>query len=124
MATALTDHNIKSNEVKLVNSATNQLPQVFNSPDISAIAVWQPVAGQALKAVAGSKIIYTSKDKPGLIYDTLTVNMSHLTAHQDEWKKSFKCGIKQLNILMTLQPMPMRLKLWQTVQGLIQSNMS
>ncbi|MFX6465495.1 ABC transporter substrate-binding protein, partial [Acinetobacter baumannii] len=65
----------------------NQLPQVFNSPDISAIAVWQPVAGQALKAVAGSKIIYTSKDKPGLIYDTLTVNMSHLTAHQEEWKK-------------------------------------
>ncbi len=35
LATALTDHNIKSNEVKLVNSATNQLPQVFNSPDIS-----------------------------------------------------------------------------------------
>ncbi|EMU00416.1 ABC transporter substrate-binding protein, partial [Acinetobacter baumannii] len=87
LATALTDHNIKANEVKLVNSATNQLPQVFNSPDISAIAVWQPVAGQALKAVAGSKIIYTSKDKSGLIYDTLTVNMSHLTAHQEEWKK-------------------------------------
>ncbi|HDI2991373.1 TPA: ABC transporter substrate-binding protein, partial [Acinetobacter baumannii] len=26
-------------------------------------------------------------DKSGLIYDTLTVNMSHLTAHQEEWKK-------------------------------------
>ncbi len=56
------------------------------------IAVWQPVAGQALKAVAGSKIIYTSKDKPGLIYDTLTVNMSHLTAHQDEWKNHSSVG--------------------------------
>lgn len=87
LANALKDQNIAVSDVKLVNSATNQLPQVFSSPDVSAIAVWQPVASQALKAVAGSKIIYSSKDKPGLIYDTLSVNMSHLTAHKDEWKK-------------------------------------
>lgn len=87
LATAMSDQKIPINEIKLVNSATNQLPQVLSSPDVSAIAVWQPVASQALKAVAESKIIYTSKDKPGLIYDTLTVNMSHLTAHKDEWKK-------------------------------------
>ena len=45
------------------------------------------MANQALKAVAGSKIIYSSQDKPGLIYDTLTVNMTHLSAHKEEWKK-------------------------------------
>ena len=87
LSTALTDQKIASNEVKLVNSATNQLPQVFSSPEVSAIAVWQPVASQALKSVAGSKIIYSSKDKPGLIYDTLTVNMSHLSTHKAQWKK-------------------------------------
>lgn len=87
LSTALTDQKIASNEVKLVNSATNQLPQVFTSPEVSAIAVWQPVASQALKSVAGSKIIYSSKDKPGLIYDTLTVNMSHLSTHKEQWKK-------------------------------------
>ena len=87
LATALEDAKIKSSDVKLVNTMTNELPQVFASPDISAIAVWQPVANQALKAVAGSKIIYTSKDKPGLIYDTLTVNMTHLSANKEEWKK-------------------------------------
>ncbi|SPL72372.1 ABC transporter substrate-binding protein [Acinetobacter stercoris] len=87
LSTALTDQKIAQTDVKLVNSATNQLPQVFSSPEVSAIAVWQPIASQALKAVTGSKIIYSSKDKPGLIYDTLTVNMSHLSAHKDEWKK-------------------------------------
>ena len=87
LSTALTDAKIKLSDVKLVNTMTNELPQVFASPDISAIAVWQPVANQALKAVAGSKIIYTSKDKPGLIYDTLTVNMAHLSANKEEWKK-------------------------------------
>ncbi len=87
LATALEDTKIKATDVKLVNTMTNELPQVFASPDISAIAVWQPVANQALKAVTGSKIIYSSKDKPGLIYDTLTVNMTHLSANKEEWKK-------------------------------------
>lgn len=87
LMTALKDANIAEHEVTLVNAVTNELPQVFSSPDVAAIAVWQPVANQALKAVAGSKIIYSSKDKPGLIYDTLSVNMSHLSRHQEEWKK-------------------------------------
>ncbi|AWD71326.1 MULTISPECIES: ABC transporter substrate-binding protein [Acinetobacter] len=85
--TALSDAGIAHTDVNLVNAVTNELPQVFSSPDVAAIAVWQPVANQALKAVAGSKIIYSSQDKPGLIYDTLTVNMTHLSAHKEEWKK-------------------------------------
>lgn len=85
--TALTDANISEHEVKLVNTVTNELPQVFASADIAAIAVWQPVANQALKTVAGSKIIYSSQDKPGLIFDTLTVNITHLSAHEEEWRK-------------------------------------
>ncbi len=85
--TALDDAQIAQTDVTLINAVTNELPQVFSSPDVVAIAVWQPVANQALKSVAGSKIIYSSKDKPGLIYDTLTVNMTHLSAHKEEWKK-------------------------------------
>ena len=87
LSTALDDAKVKLNEVKLVNTMTNELPQVFATPDIDAIAVWQPVANQALSAVAGSKIIFTSKDKPGLIYDTLTVNPTHLEANKEQWKK-------------------------------------
>lgn len=85
--TALNDANINLNDVQLVNTMTNELPQVLSTPDIDAIAVWQPVANQALKGVAGSKIIYSSKDKPGLIYDTLTVNPAHLAANKEDWKK-------------------------------------
>ena len=87
LSTALDDAKISLSDVKLVNSMTNELPQVFASNGVDAIAVWQPVANQALKSVAGSKIIYTSKDKPGLIYDTLTVNMSHLAANKEQWSK-------------------------------------
>lgn len=87
LSTAMVDAKMNVADVKLVNTMTNELPQVFASPEISAIAVWQPVANQALKAVAGSKIIFSSQDKPGLIYDTLTVNMTHLSANKEEWKK-------------------------------------
>ncbi len=38
LSTALDDAKIKLNEVKLVNTMTNELPQVFNTPDIDAIA--------------------------------------------------------------------------------------
>ena len=99
LSTAMDDAKIPMSEIKLVNSVTNELPQVFASPDISAIAVWQPVANQALKSVAGSKIIYTSKDKPGLIYDTLSVNMSHLSAHKEDWKKMIQVWDKTVKYI-------------------------
>ncbi|TCM59864.1 NitT/TauT family transport system substrate-binding protein [Acinetobacter calcoaceticus] len=84
---ALEDHQIDLNQTNLTNAVSNELPQVLNSPDVSAIAVWQPVANQALKAVAGTKVIYSSKDKPGLIYDTLTVKRSHLAQNPAQWQK-------------------------------------
>ncbi|MGE8560594.1 MAG: ABC transporter substrate-binding protein [Acinetobacter sp.] len=87
LSTALDDAKVSLKDVKLVNTMTNELPQVFATADIDAIAVWQPVANQALAAVAGSKIIFTSQDKPGLIYDTLTVNPTHLQANKEQWKK-------------------------------------
>lgn len=87
LTTALDNAGMQASDIQLVNTVTNELPQVFATPDISAIAVWQPVANQALKAVAGSKIIYSSKDSPGLIYDTLTVNSTHLAANKEDWKK-------------------------------------
>ena len=70
---ALKKAGLKETDVTLVNAKTNELPQVFTSPDIAAIGVWQPIAGEALKAVPGSKAIYTSADQPGLIYDVFAV---------------------------------------------------
>ncbi|KAA8732430.1 ABC transporter substrate-binding protein [Acinetobacter qingfengensis] len=99
LSTALDDAKIPLSDIKLVNSVTNELPQVFASKDISAIAVWQPVASQALKSVAGSKIIYTSKDKPGLIYDTVSVNMNSLTQNKEQWTKFVQVWDKVVNYI-------------------------
>ncbi|MBT0568982.1 ABC transporter substrate-binding protein [Curvibacter sp. CHRR-16] len=71
LVNALKKAGLKEADITLVNAKTNELPQVFTAKDIAAIGVWQPVAGEALKAVPGSKAIYTSADEPGLIYDVM-----------------------------------------------------
>ncbi len=85
---------MKESDVELVNVPTGETPKALASGDVAAIGAWQPNSGQALKAVPGSKPIYTSKDVPGLIYDVLAVNPASLSAHPEEWKKIAKVWYK------------------------------
>jgi NitT/TauT family transport system substrate-binding protein len=78
---------MKAGDIDIVNAKTNEMPQMLTANDISAIGAWEPIAGQARKAVPGSKAIYTSADEPGLIYDVLAVNPASVKAHRAEWQK-------------------------------------
>jgi len=84
---ALEAANLKESDVEIVNIPTNETPKALASGDVDAIAAWQPNSGQALKAVPGSKAIYTSKDVPGLIYDVLAVNPASVSERGADWKK-------------------------------------
>src|SRR5262249_48191501 len=55
---ALEKFGMKIDDVKLVNVPTHQTAQTLASGSVDAIGAWQPNAGQALKAVAGSKAIF------------------------------------------------------------------
>ncbi|MCF3652387.1 ABC transporter substrate-binding protein [Synoicihabitans lomoniglobus] len=81
---------MSESDVELVNTPTDQTPQVLASGQISAIAAWQPNSGAALKAVAGSKPIYTSADEPGLIYDMVAVSPQSLASSRADWVKFIK----------------------------------
>ena len=85
--TAMEDAKIDLNEVNVVNAATAELSQIFATPNIDAVVLWQPYGLQALKASPGSKVIYDSTQKPGLIYDVLAVNMPNIQNRKDEWRK-------------------------------------
>ena len=84
---ALKKIGLSESDVQIVNTPTNQTPQVLASGQVDAIAAWQPNAGQALTAVAGSRAIYTSADEPGLIYDTITVSPQSLAQNREAWVK-------------------------------------
>jgi NitT/TauT family transport system substrate-binding protein len=84
---ALKKAGLTEADITIVNTPTAQTPQVFASGQVDAVAAWQPNAGQALKAVAGSTAIYTSADEPGLIYDTITVSPQSLAQRRADWVK-------------------------------------
>jgi NitT/TauT family transport system substrate-binding protein len=77
-------------DVTLVNSKTNETPQVLASGQVEAIGAWQPIAGQAITGLPGSRPVYTSADAPGLIYDVVAVNPASLSARRDDWMKLIK----------------------------------
>jgi NitT/TauT family transport system substrate-binding protein len=81
---------MKESDVTLVNAKTNEMPQVLATGDVSAIGAWQPISGQAMKALPGSRPVYTSANEPGLIYDVLAVNPASASRHKAEWLKVLK----------------------------------
>jgi len=85
--TALTENGMTADDVEWVNTPTDKTPAMLASGEVAAIAAWQPNSGQALKAVAGSKAIFSSADAPGIIYDLLCVTPESLEARRDEWAK-------------------------------------
>jgi NitT/TauT family transport system substrate-binding protein len=78
---------LSQNDVTLVNSKTNETPQVLASGQVDAIGAWQPNSGMAMKALPGSRPIYTSAQAPGLIYDVLIVSPASLAAHRADYQK-------------------------------------
>ena len=77
-------------DVTLVNAKTNETPQVLASGQVAAIGAWQPVAGQAMKALPGSHPVYTSATAPGLIYDVVAVSPASLRRAKADWMKVLK----------------------------------
>ena len=84
---ALELNGMHESEVELVGVPTNDTPQTLASKGVDAIGAWQPIAGAALKQVAGAKPIFTSKDVPGLIYDFVAVSDESLAARRADWAK-------------------------------------
>jgi NitT/TauT family transport system substrate-binding protein len=84
---ALQTAGMTEKDVSLVNAKTNETPQVLASKQVAAIGAWQPISGQAMKAVPGAHPLYTSAKAPGLIYDVLAVSPASLNAHRADWMK-------------------------------------
>jgi NitT/TauT family transport system substrate-binding protein len=103
---ALEANGLTEADVTLVNVPTHETPKAFASGDVDAIVAWQPNSGQALKAVPGSKAIFTSKDAPGLIYDVLAVSPASLSARGDDWKKVAQVWYKIVDFFMNPETRP------------------
>lgn len=102
---------MKESDVTLVNAKTNEMPQVLASGDVAAVGAWQPIAGQALRALPGSRPIYTSANEAGLIYDVLAVNPSSLAARRADWQKVVAVWDKVVSFINDPKTQPEALKI-------------
>lgn len=109
---------MKESDVTLVNAKTNEMPQMLASADISAVGAWQPISGQAMAGVPGSKPIYTSADEPGLIYDVLAVNPVSVKSHRAEWQKVVKVWDRVVKYIDDPKTQPDAVKIMSARVGL------
>lgn len=115
---ALKKNGMSAKDVTLVNSKTNELPQVLASGQVDAVGCWQPISGQAMKSVPGARPVWTSAQSPGLIYDVLAVNPSKLASHKAEWIKLIKVWGKVVKYINDPKTQPDALKMMSARVGL------
>lgn len=104
-------NGMSADDVTVVNTPTNETPQVLASGAVSAIGAWQPNSGQALKAAPGSKRVFSSADAPGIIYDLLYVSPETLETRRDEWMKVVKVWYRIVDFLKDEDNMDEALKI-------------
>jgi NitT/TauT family transport system substrate-binding protein len=97
---ALESAGLTEADVTVKNIATDKTPEALASGSVDAIAAWQPNSGAALKALAGSKAIYSSADVPGLIYDVLAVNPASLAQRKAEWEKVVQVWYRTVDFIL------------------------
>ena len=90
LLTGVEKSGMKAEDIEVINTPTNETPQVLASKAVDAVGAWQPSSGQALKALPGSKPIFTSADAPGIIYDLLYVSAESLEKNKEDWGKIAK----------------------------------
>jgi NitT/TauT family transport system substrate-binding protein len=115
---AMKDAGMSEKDVTLVNAKTNETPQVLSSGQVDAIGAWQPIAGQAMKGLPGSKPLYTSAKAPGLIYDVLAASPTSLAAHKDDYVKIIKVWDKVVHYIADAKTQPEAVKIMAKRVGL------
>lgn len=109
---------LKESDITLVNAKTNEMPQMLTAKDIAAVGAWQPVSGEAMKAVPGSKPIYTSADEAGLIYDVLAANPASVKARHADWQKVVKVWDKVVAYIEDPKTQPDAVKIMAARSGI------
>ena len=115
---AMKEAGMSEKDVTLVNAKTNETPQVLSSGQVDAIGAWQPIAGQAMKGLPGSKPLYTSAKAPGLIYDVLAASPTSLAAHKDDYIKIIKVWDKVVHYIADAKTQPDAVKIMAKRVGL------
>jgi len=105
-------------DITLVNTKTNETPQVLASKQVDAIVAWQPNSGMAIKAVPGARPVYTSAQAPGLIYDVIAVSPASLKANRATYAKMAQVWDRTVKYIKDPKTQPDALRIMSKRVGL------
>jgi len=114
----LEQNGLTEKDVKLVNTKTNETPQVLGSGQVDAIGAWQPNAGMAMKGLPGSRPVYTSAQVPGLIYDVIAVSPKSLAANRATYAQLSQIWDRTVKYINDPKTQPDALKIMSKRVGL------
>lgn len=94
----LEQNNMTVDDINFVNMTINDAGPAFIAGSIDAAVLWEPTLSTAI--AAGGNLLYSTKEEPGLIPDTLAVRQEVLDTSSDAVQKivdSWFDGVEKLN---------------------------
>ena len=94
----LEDNNMTIDDINFTNMTINDAGPAFIAGSIDAAVLWEPTLSTAINA--GGTLLYSTKEEPGLISDTLAVRQEVLDSSKDAVQKivdSWFDGVEKLN---------------------------
>ncbi len=87
--------NLKTTDVELIKQASAiDAAQLFKSGQVDAAVVWSPDDQASLKAIAGSKILQSTKSASNIIADAFIAKRSWAEANRDKLQKLYEGWMK------------------------------
>ncbi|WP_312886509.1 ABC transporter substrate-binding protein [Paenibacillus foliorum] len=86
MLTALSKSGLKEKDVNYVNMTVNDADPAFIAGNLDAALLWEPFLSKAIEEGKG-KLLFSSKDTPGLIPDLLVFKVEFTKSRPEDVKK-------------------------------------
>ncbi len=80
LARALDTVGLKERDIKVVNTSDADIVAAFGTPQVTAVATWNPQLSE-IKAMPNTSLVFDSSDIPGEIIDMLVINTQTLKAN-------------------------------------------
>lgn len=96
MLTALEKAGLKEKDVKYTNMTVNDAGPAFIAGNLDAAVLWEPFLSKAIQEGKG-KLLFSSKDTPGLIPDLLVFHEAVVKNRPEDVKKIVKSWFDALD---------------------------
>jgi NitT/TauT family transport system substrate-binding protein len=80
LARGLESVGLSERDLQVVNTSDADIVAVYGTPDVSAVATWNPLLSE-IKSMTDSHLVFDSSQIPGEIIDLLVVNTETLKQH-------------------------------------------